>query len=53
MYKDMSLKMVPKVLIDSASMSAMLVVHHHQRGLILILDDERKYSASDGWLDFG
>ena len=46
----MTLKQVPKVLLDSASMSAMLLYHHQCRA-VLLPDDQREHPANmAAWL---
>ncbi len=50
-YKDMPLRDVPKVLLGSANMSAMISLHHHKCGAVLVPDGERKHSAADRGVD--
>ena len=42
-YKDLKMKDVPKVLLDSANMSRDAALHHHQRGALLLHPHQREH----------
>ena len=55
-YKDMTLSKVPKVLLDSANMSADAAVHHHQRRDVLsylMTSEQIPQELADWMLDKG